>query len=107
MGAYNLSGEEIADIFEKLEFESHCEGDFSAETFLEGAKLYLESLKKQGMSLPMHEVLRFEIIKTMRKSQGQPIFFIHDRNVKECNGQFNQIVGRIISREKKFRVDNK
>ena len=48
MGTYGLNEEEIADVFEELEFESNCEGDFYEETFILGAILYLKRLKKQG-----------------------------------------------------------
>ena len=48
MGTYGLNEEEIADIFEKLEFESHCEGDFHFETFILGAIEYVKRLKKKG-----------------------------------------------------------
>lgn len=48
MGTYNLDAEEIADVFETLEFESHCEGDFYMETFILGAIEYLKRLKKRG-----------------------------------------------------------
>lgn len=52
MGTYNLSKEEIQEVFEKLEFESHCEGDFSEKDFLEGAKLYLKELREEGAYIP-------------------------------------------------------
>jgi len=48
MGTYGLNADEIADIFEKLEFESYCEGDFYIETFILGAIKYLNRLKKKG-----------------------------------------------------------
>jgi hypothetical protein len=48
MGTYNLSSDEIEEVFEKLEFESYCEGDFSEKDFLLGAKKYLKELRKQG-----------------------------------------------------------
>ncbi len=48
MGGYGLDENEIADIFEDLEFESHCEGDFYEETFLLGAKIYIDRLRKKG-----------------------------------------------------------
>ncbi len=48
MGTYGLNEEEIADVFEKLEFESHCEGDFYEETFILGAVEYLKRLREQG-----------------------------------------------------------
>jgi len=51
MGTYNLDENEIADIFEELEFESHCEGDFYFETFILGAIEYIKRLKKKGMSI--------------------------------------------------------
>ena len=52
MGTYNLDKKEIADIFESLEFESHCEGDFTEKQFIEGAKLYIKDLRKQGAFIP-------------------------------------------------------
>lgn len=48
MGTYNLNAEEIADILEKLEVETHCEGDFYEETFILGAIQYLKRLKMKG-----------------------------------------------------------
>ena len=48
MGTYGLNESEIADIFESLEFESHCEGDFYEETFILGAMEYLRRLRKLG-----------------------------------------------------------
>lgn len=57
IGTYNLSEEEIADIFEDLEFESHCEGDFSEEIFINGAKEYLKRLRKQGAHIPKNEII--------------------------------------------------
>jgi len=48
MGTYNLDEMDIAEIFEKLEFESNCEGDFYEETFIEGAKIYLDRLREEG-----------------------------------------------------------
>jgi len=48
MGTYGLNEEEIADIFEELEVESHCEGDFYMETFILGAIEYLKRLKGKG-----------------------------------------------------------
>lgn len=52
MGVYILNEDEIADILEDLEFESHCEGDFSEQVFLDGAKLYLKRLRKKGAYIP-------------------------------------------------------
>jgi len=52
MGTYGLTAKDIQTIFEQLEFESHCEGDFSEENFIEGARLYLESLREIGMDCP-------------------------------------------------------
>lgn len=51
MGTYGLDEGEIADVFEELEFESHLEGDFYEETFLLGAKMYIDRLRKQGASI--------------------------------------------------------
>ena len=48
MGTYQLDAEEVADAIEKAEVESHCEGDFYEETFIEGAKIYIERLRKLG-----------------------------------------------------------
>ena len=55
MGTYGLNKEEIADIFERLEFESHCEGDFTEQEFLKGAKEYIERLRVQGANIPNEE----------------------------------------------------
>jgi len=63
MGTYGLDKSEIADIFEELEFESHCEGDFYFETFILGAIEYLKRLKKQGAfiySAKKKEIKEFE-----------------------------------------------
>jgi predicted cupin superfamily sugar epimerase len=48
MGTYGLNAEEIADAMEKAEVESHCEGDFYEETFIEGAKIYVDRLRERG-----------------------------------------------------------
>ena len=48
MGTYGLNKSEIADVFEKFEIESHCEGDFDVETFILGAIEYIKRLKKKG-----------------------------------------------------------
>ncbi len=48
MGIYGLDESEIADIFEKLDFESYCEGDFYEETFILGAIEYIKRLRKIG-----------------------------------------------------------
>jgi len=48
MGTYGLNESEIADIFEELKFESHCEGDFYEETFILGTIEYLRRLRKKG-----------------------------------------------------------
>ena len=52
MGQYNLNAEEIADIFEELEFESHCEGDFSEKEFIEAAKIYIDRLNERNANIP-------------------------------------------------------
>lgn len=65
MGTYNLNAYEIADIFEELEFESHCEGDFYMETFILGSIEYLERLKKQGASI--HSEKKKEIKKFIQE----------------------------------------
>ena len=52
MGTYGLNGEEIADIFEKLEFEMNCEGDFSEKDFIAGAREYLKRLREEGAFIP-------------------------------------------------------
>ena len=52
MGTYGLSAEDIQCIFEQLSFESHCEGDFTEKAFIDGARLYLESLREMGMDCP-------------------------------------------------------
>ena len=44
MGTYNLNAEEIADAMEGV--EGKCEGDFYEETFVEGAKIYLQRLRR-------------------------------------------------------------
>ena len=46
MGTYSLNAEEVADAMEGV--ESKCEGDFYEETFMEGAKTYLQRLRKEG-----------------------------------------------------------
>ena len=52
MGGYILCDSEIADVFESIDFESHCEGDFSEEEFIKGAKEYLERLRERGADIP-------------------------------------------------------
>lgn len=52
MGTYNLNTDEIADVFEKLEIESHLEGDFSERDFVAAAKLYVERLRLEGAHIP-------------------------------------------------------
>ena len=46
MGTYSLNAEEIADAMEDI--EQNCEGDFYEETFMEGAKIYLQRLRTEG-----------------------------------------------------------
>lgn len=53
MGTYNLSPIEISDVFEKLQFESHCEGDFTERTFIRGARDYLNKLRRAGAEIPI------------------------------------------------------
>ena len=48
MGSYNLNAEEVADAMEQGDVEQHCEGDFYEETFIEGAKIYVERLRELG-----------------------------------------------------------
>ncbi len=48
MGTYGLNAEEVADAMEKADVESFCEGDFYEETFIEGAKIYIDRLRKKG-----------------------------------------------------------
>ena len=48
MGTYGLDENEIVDIFEELEFENHCEGDFWETTFILGAIKYIRRLRKKG-----------------------------------------------------------
>ncbi len=48
MGTYGTSSEEIAEVFETLEFESHLQGDFYEEDFMDAAKLYLNNLRRKG-----------------------------------------------------------
>ncbi len=50
MGTYNNSADEIADAFEEADVDSHIEGDFYFEDFILGAIVYIERLKKKGMS---------------------------------------------------------
>jgi hypothetical protein len=52
MGTYQLDEQEIADVFEDVEFESRCEGDFTEHTFIEGAKEYIRRLRAQGAYIP-------------------------------------------------------
>jgi hypothetical protein len=52
MGTYNLSKEEIADILESIEDEGRFGGDFSERDFLEGVKLFIKNLRKQGAYIP-------------------------------------------------------
>ena len=52
IGTYNLNWEEVADAMEEVDVESRCEGDFSEETFMKGAKEYLRRLRKQGAYIP-------------------------------------------------------
>ena len=53
------------------------------------------------------ETEKFEIVKTMRRHKGRWIYFIEETTRKQCNGQFNTIVGRIIWDGKKWVVDMK
>ena len=46
MGTYGLNAEEVADAM--IDVEQKCEGDFYEETFLEGAKIYLQRLRREG-----------------------------------------------------------
>lgn len=46
MGTYGLNAEEVADAM--ADVEQNCEGDFYEETFLEGAKIYLQRLRREG-----------------------------------------------------------
>lgn len=55
MGTFGLSADDIADIFEMLNFESHCEGDFSEKQFIDGARKYLEYLRSIGADIPKGE----------------------------------------------------
>lgn len=48
MGTYGLNAEEIADAMEEAKVENFCEGDFYEEDFIEGAKIYVDRLRKQG-----------------------------------------------------------
>ncbi|MHA1410553.1 MAG: hypothetical protein ACTSQY_09665 [Candidatus Odinarchaeia archaeon] len=49
MGTYGLNAEEVADAMENAKVEEFCEGDFYEETFIEGAKIYIDRLRKQGV----------------------------------------------------------
>ncbi len=51
MGTYGLNEEEIADAMERADVEQYCEGDFTEEVFLGGAKEYLKRLRKQGANI--------------------------------------------------------
>jgi hypothetical protein len=48
MGTYVLDEDEVADVFEEVNLESHCEGDFYEEGFIKGAKIYLDRLRVKG-----------------------------------------------------------
>lgn len=63
MGTYGLNSQEIADVFEQLKFESHCEGDFSETDFIEGAKKYIKHLRKRGADIVRIPVLIADEIK--------------------------------------------
>lgn len=52
MCSYGLDKDEIADVMERLELESNCEGDFSEQVFLAGAKEYIKRLRKAGADIP-------------------------------------------------------
>jgi hypothetical protein len=52
MGIYNLNPQEIADELERTDFQQHLEGDFTEANFIEGVKLYIKELRKQGASIP-------------------------------------------------------
>jgi len=55
MGLYKLDEQEIADVFESVEFESKCEGDFTEQTFLDGAREYLRRLREEGAYIPIDD----------------------------------------------------
>lgn len=61
MGTYGLDAQEIADVFEQVEFESHCEGDFDEETFIDGAKEYIDRLNERGAGIPSPRFTKKEI----------------------------------------------
>lgn len=46
MGTYGLNADEVADAM--TDVEQNCEGDFYEETFIEGAKIYLQRLREEG-----------------------------------------------------------
>lgn len=48
MGTYGLDAEEIANAMENVNLEGNLEGDFDEEEFMEGAKVYLNRLRKYG-----------------------------------------------------------
>ncbi len=52
MGTYNLSADDIADVFEAVDFVGSCEGDFTEESFLFGAEKYLHTLREEGAEIP-------------------------------------------------------
>ena len=51
MGTYNLSPDEIAVAMENADVENECEGDFTEDEFVKGAKEYLRRLRKQGAKI--------------------------------------------------------
>ena len=52
MGTYNLNKEEIANILDDLAFESYCQGDFTEQVVIDGAKEYIKRLRKEGAYIP-------------------------------------------------------
>ena len=52
MGTYNLSVNELLDVFEKLELESHCEGDFTEKDLITAVRYYCRVLRSRGAFIP-------------------------------------------------------
>jgi hypothetical protein len=52
MGIYKLSVNELVDIFQELEFESKCEGDFTEKDLILAVKYYCRILRGKGGDIP-------------------------------------------------------
>ncbi len=48
MGIYKYDSEEIAEVMDNVNLESDFEGDFDEEDFVQGAKDYLNKLRRDG-----------------------------------------------------------